>query len=122
MKKLVVRLMSAGLASGLAVGVGVVSAPAMAQDSGIANTAEDFKSADSNDGFLGSDVDIWDLFHRAGTLSGAGVVDGGFRRSQSRRINSQAESLRERQRAAIEQRAAAEAEATPVVVEETAVE
>lgn len=121
MKKLVVRLMSAGLASGLAVGVGVVSAPAMAQDSGIANTAEDFKSADSNDGFLGSDVDIWDLFHRAGSLSGAGVVDSGFRRSQSRRIQSQAESLRERQRAAIEQREA-EAEATPVVVEETAVE
>ncbi|MEL6815696.1 MAG: hypothetical protein AAFP03_12895 [Cyanobacteria bacterium J06598_3] len=116
MKKLATRLMSAGLV----LGMGVVSAPAIAQDSGIANTAEDFKSADSNDGFLGSDVDIWDVFHRAGALRGAGVVDDGFRRSQSRRINSQAESLRERQRAAIEALNAAEA-ATPVV-DETAAE
>ncbi|MEL6938973.1 MAG: hypothetical protein AAFO84_07245 [Cyanobacteria bacterium J06598_1] len=112
MSKLAVRLM--GLS--LLLGMGLASAPAFAQDSGIANTAEDFKSADSNSGFGGSNVDIWDLFHSAGALSGAGQVDDGFRRSQSRRINSQAESLRERQRAILEQRAA-ESTATPTSVE-----
>ena len=101
MNTLLVRLMSAGLALGM---VGVISAPAIAQDSGIANTAEDFKSADSNDGILGSDMDIWDIFHQAGTLNGAGVVDDGFYRSQGRRIDRQAESLRERQRTILEQR------------------
>ena len=99
MRKLAIRLMGMGLIVGMSGGI----APAIAQDSGIANTAEDFKSAESNDGIFGSNVDIWDLFHQAGTLSGAGVVDDGFYRSQGRRINSQAESLRERQRAILEQ-------------------
>ncbi len=94
---------------GLLFGMGLGMAPAIAQESGVANTAEDFKSAESEDGILGSDVDIWDLFHRAGSLnSGAGVVDDGFNRSQSRRISSQAQSLRERQRAILEQREAAQ--------------
>ena len=101
MNNLVVRLVGAGLALGM---VSVVSGPAIAQDSGIANTAEDFKSADANDGILGSDMDIWDLFHRVGALNGAGVVDDGFYRSQGRRIDRQAEDLRERQRAILEQR------------------
>lgn len=100
MRKLAIRLMGAGLVAGMSWGM----APAIAQDSGIANTAEDFKSAEANDGLLGSDVDIWDIFHRAGTLSGAGVADDGFYRSQNRRLNNQAESLRERQRAILEQR------------------
>ena len=112
MKKLVVRLMVAGLACGLAVGMGAFSRPAGAQDSGIANTAEDFKSADSNDGILGSDMDIWDLFHSASTLSGAGVVDEGFQRSQSRRINRQAESLRQRQREILDSQSATDADAS----------
>ncbi|MGC1308255.1 MAG: hypothetical protein WA885_13590 [Phormidesmis sp.] len=113
MSKLAAQLMSVGLL----LGMGVAAAPAIAQDSGIANTAEDFKSVDSNDGFLGSNVDIWDIFHQSGTLSGAGVVDDSFRRSQSRRINTQAESLRARQQAIIEQRATeatTEATAEPV--------
>ena len=102
MRKLAVRLMSIGLVVGMSGGI----APAIAQDSGIANTAEDFKSAESSDGILGSDVDVWDLFHRVGAITGAGVVDDGFYRSQNRRINSQAESLRERQRLILEQRLA----------------
>lgn len=114
MNNRVVRLVGAGLALGI---VGMASGPAIpfqggsaiAQDSGIANTAEDFKSADANDGILGSDMDIWDLFHQAGALSGAGVVDDGFYRNQGRRIDRQAESLRERQRAILEQRESAPA-------------
>ena len=82
---------------GLGLMLGVSAGGAIAQDSGVANTAEDFKSADSDDGFLGSGMDIWDVFHRSSTLSGAGVADEGFQRSQSRRINREAESLRERQ-------------------------
>ncbi|CAN5666048.1 hypothetical protein BH23CYA1_BH23CYA1_04640 [soil metagenome] len=101
MNNWMVRLVGAGLALGM---VAAVSGPAIAQDSGIANTAEDFKSADSNDGILGSDMDIWDIFHQAGALNGVGVVDAGFYRNQGRRINSQAESLRERQRAILQQR------------------
>ncbi len=93
------------LSAGLLIGMGVAIAPVMAQESGIANTAEDFKSSDSNDGILGSSVDIWDIFHRAGSLSG-GQADAGFYRTQSRQINRQAESLRERQRAIMQQRAA----------------
>ena len=112
MSKLALRLMGIGLVLGMGIGV----APAFAQDSGIANTAEDFGNADAGDGFGGSDVDIWDMFHRAGSLSQGGMVDDGFRRSQSRRINSQAESLRERQRAILEQRA------TSSVVEDSAEE
>lgn len=103
MNSLTVRLMSAGLALGI---LGVAVVPAIAQDSGVANTAEDFKSAEANDGIFGSNVDIWDIVHRASALSGAGVVDDGFYRSQNRRINTQAESLRERQRAILEQRSA----------------
>lgn len=104
MRKLAVQLMSAGLVLGLGV------APAMAQlgggNRGRANTTEDFKSQDSSDGFLGSGASIWDLYHQSGALQGAGQVDDGFYRSQGRRINSQAESLRARQRAILEQRAA----------------
>ncbi len=100
MRKLAIRLIGVGLVAGVSWGM----APAIAQDSGIANTAEDFKSAEADDGFLGSDVDIWDIFHRAGSLSGAGMADDGFYRSQNRRIDRQAESLRERQRAILEQR------------------
>lgn len=88
---------------GLVLGLGLATAPAFAQDSGVANTAEDFKSADSNDGFLGSGTDIWDLFHSAGRLSGATTVDEGFYRSQSRRINRQVDSFHERQRAILQQ-------------------
>ncbi|MEL6552649.1 MAG: hypothetical protein AAFQ63_04190 [Cyanobacteria bacterium J06621_11] len=102
MSKLAVRLMGFGLALGMGMG----AAPAFAQDSGIANTANDFPSADAGDGIGGSNVDVWDLFHNLGSLSAASQVDEGFYRSQSRRINRQAESLRERQRAIIEQRAA----------------
>ena len=109
MSKLAVRLM--GLS--LLLGMGLGTAPAFAQETGVANTAEDFKSADSEDGFFGSGTSIMDLFHSAGSLSGAGVVDEGFRRSQSRQINRQAESLRERQRAILEQRAAESATPTP---------
>ncbi|MGB3787139.1 MAG: hypothetical protein WA949_03950 [Phormidesmis sp.] len=101
MRKALAGLVGLGLMLGLGVSVGTQGA--IAQDSGVANTAEDFKSADSNDGLLGSDVDIWDIFHRSSTLSGTGVTDEGFYRSQSRRINREAESLRERQRILIEQ-------------------
>ncbi|MGB3297006.1 MAG: hypothetical protein WBA76_01960 [Phormidesmis sp.] len=101
------------LSVGLLIGIAGI-APAMAQipsqESGVANTAEDFKSPDSSDGILGSNVDIWDVFHRARSIGGA-QADEGFYRSQNRRINSQAESLRDRQRAIMQQRAA-EANAT----------
>lgn len=111
MRRLAIQLMSAGLVLGFGM------APAMAQlggsDSGRANTAEDFRNPDSSDGFLGTGTNIWDLYHQSGTLSGAGQVDAGFYRSQSRRINSQAESLRARQRAILEQRAA-EVDGTPL--------
>lgn len=114
MRKLAIQLMSAGLVLGLGV------APAMAQlgggDTGRANTAEDFKNSDSADGFLGSGTNIWDLYHQSGALQGAGVMDAGFFRSQSRRINRQAESLRARQRAILEQQAA-EANGTPLPLE-----
>ncbi len=109
MRKLTTRLMGVGLV----LGMGLAAAPAMAQDSGIANTAEDFNSADSGDGILGSNVDIWDIMHRVNS-SGAGVADEGFRRSQSRRINREAESLRARQRAILQQRNAAEPQADSV--------
>jgi len=99
MRKALVGFVSFGLVLGLGVGV----QGAIAQDSGVANTAEDFKSADSSDGILGSNVDIWDVFHRASSLSDTGITDEGFHRSQSRRINREAEALRARQRAIIEQ-------------------
>ena len=110
MSKLVVRLMSAGLV----LGIGAVAVPAIAQESGVANTAEDFKSVDGADGFLGSGEDVWGLFHRVNS-AGAGVADDSFYRSQSRRINTQAESLRERQRAILEQSVtpAADSEVAP---------
>ena len=112
MRQLAVRIMGASM--GLSIlGLGFGAASAIAQDSGIANTAEDFKSAEEADGFLNSGVDVWDIFHRASS-AGAGIVDDGFRRSQSRRINNQAESLRERQRAILEQQAI-EATAEPEV-------
>lgn len=110
MRKLAIRLMGVGLVAGMSWGMApailLQRGDAIAQDSGIANTAEDFKSAEANDGVFGSNVDIWDIMHRAGALSGAGVVDDGFYRSQNRRIDRQAESLRERQRAILEQRSA----------------
>lgn len=102
MRKALVGFVGFGLALGVGM-PGVGGQRAIAQDSGVANTAEDFKSADSSDGILGSNVDIWDIFHRSSSLSDTGVTDEGFRRSQSRRINREAESLRERQRAIIEQ-------------------
>ena len=104
MRKLATRLMGVGLAVIGMRGMGFAAAPAIAQDSGVANTAEDFKSADNGNGILGSDVDIWELMHRVQS-GGGGIVDEGFRRSQSRRINREAESLRARQRAILEQRA-----------------
>lgn len=111
-RKWIIGLLSAGLL------VGGASLPALAQDSGRANTAEDFKSAERSDGVFGTDMNIWDLVRQAGTLSGAGVVDDGFHRSQSRQINRQAESLRERQRAILEQQAAEAAGSnTPTVTE-----
>lgn len=114
MRKLAVQLMSAGLVLGFGV------APAMAQlgsrDTGRANTAEDFRNTDASDGFLGSGTNIWDLYHQSGALQGAGQVDAGFYRSQSRRINRQAESLRARQRAILEQQAA-EANGTALPVD-----
>jgi len=100
--KFAVRLMGVSLLLGLGMG----AAPAFAQDSGIANTAEDFQSADAQDGFLGSGTDIWDLFHSAGRLSSGGQADAGFYRSQSRRINREAESLRARQQEILDQQAA----------------
>ncbi len=112
MSKWVIGVLSAGLL------IGGVSLPALAQDSGRANTAEDFRSADRSDGIFGTDMSIWDLVRQAGTLSGAGVVDDGFYSSQSRQINRQAESLRERQRAILEQRAAEAAGTTPAVTEQ----
>ncbi len=102
MGKLAVRLMGVSLL----LGMGFSTAPAFAQDSGVANTAEDFKSADSQEGFLGSGTDVWDLFHSAGRLSGAGQVDEGFYRSQSRRIGREADSLRVRQQEILDQQAA----------------
>lgn len=107
MKKSAIRLMGLGLVLGLGFG----SAPAFAQDSGIANTAEDFQNAESSDGFFGSNTSIWDIFHNVGALSGAGVVDDGFRRSQSRQLNRAADSFREQQRARLEAQSA-EADAT----------
>ncbi len=101
--KWVIGLLSAGVL------LGGVSLPALAQDSGRANTAEDFRSAERSNGLFGTDMNIWDLVRQAGTLNGAGVVDDGFRRSQSRQINRQVESLRERQQAILDQRAAEEA-------------
>ena len=98
MRKLVIQLMSVGLMLGLGM-------PALAQHSGVANTAEDFKSAESNDGLFGSNVDIWEVMRRAGS-AGAGVTDDGFYRSQGRRINREADSLRSRQRAILQQQAA----------------
>ena len=118
MRKLAVQLLSAGLVLGFGV------APAMAQvgqtETGRANTAEDFRGQDSSDGFLGSGASIWDLYHQSGALQGAGVTDAGFYRSQSRRINSQAESLRQRQRAILEQRAAEATGTTPAATVELA--
>ena len=93
------------LSIGLLIGMGAAVAPVMAQDSGVANTAQDFKSPEANDGIFGSDVDIWDIMHRAGSL-GAEQADDSFYRSQSRQINRQTESLHERQRAIMQQRAA----------------
>lgn len=106
MNKWAMGLLSVGLL------VGGASLPALAQDSGRANTAEDFKPAEQSNGIFGTDVSLFDLIRRAGTLNGAGVVDDGFRRSQSRQINRQAESLRERQQAILDQRAAEEAGVT----------
>ena len=112
MSKWVIGLLSAGLL------IGSASLSALAQDSGRANTAEDFKSAERSDGLFGTDMNIWDLVRQSGTLSGAGVVDDGFHRSQSRQISRQAESLRERQRAILEQQAAeAAGNTTPTVTE-----
>ena len=104
MRKLAVRLMSAGLVLGLGSVVGTMmgAAPALAQHSGVANTAEDFKSADSDDGLFGSNVDVWELMRRV-NASGSGIADDGFYRSQGRRINREANSLRERQRAILQQ-------------------
>lgn len=115
MQTALIRLVGLGVMLGLGTSVGVQSA--IAQDSGIANTAEDFKSVDSDGGFLGSNVDIWDIFHRSAVLSGAGVTDEGFYRSQSRRINREAESLRERQRALIEQQNSVERQDSEIVPE-----
>ncbi|MEM9152270.1 MAG: hypothetical protein AAGB19_17685 [Cyanobacteria bacterium P01_F01_bin.3] len=116
MSKFAVRLMGVSLMLGMGLGV----APAFAQETGVANNAEDFQSADAQEGFLGSGMDIWDFFHSAGRLSGAGQVDEGFHRSQSRRINREAESLRLRQQEAILQQEAAEA--NPVDVDAVDVE
>ncbi|MEM6452671.1 MAG: hypothetical protein AAF703_20435 [Cyanobacteria bacterium P01_D01_bin.105] len=104
MHKLASRLMGAGLILGLGstLGLWVGAMPATAQESGIANTAEDFKSADSDDGLFGSDIDVFELMHRVSAGSGA-VVDDGFYRSQGRRIDREANSLRARQRAILEQ-------------------
>ena len=99
MSKLAARLMGISLVLGMGMG----AAPAFAQDSGIANTAEDFPSAEAGDGFGGGDVDIWEMMRRARAGSG---VDDGFYRSQSRRIGRESASFLERQRAAIEQREA----------------
>ncbi|MEM6598659.1 MAG: hypothetical protein AAF635_10875 [Cyanobacteria bacterium P01_C01_bin.69] len=102
MRKLALRLMGMSLL----LGMGISAVPAIAQETGVANTAEDFKSADSQEGFLGSGTSIWDLFHSAGRISGAGQADEGFYRSQSRRIGREAESLRVRQQEALERQAA----------------
>ncbi|MEL6470485.1 MAG: hypothetical protein AAFQ74_12220 [Cyanobacteria bacterium J06623_4] len=102
MKKIAAQLMGIGLVLGMGV------SPVIAQDSGIANTAEDFQSADDQGGFLGSGTDIWDLFHNARSLSGA-TFDEGFMRTQDRRINSQAESFRQRQQELLNQMATEEA-------------
>ena len=122
MRKLAIRLLGTGVVIGMSWGMApailLQRGSAIAQDSGVANTAEDFKSADRSDGIFGSNMSIWDLVHRSGTLSGVGVVDDGFYRSQNRQINRQAESLRERQRAILEQRAAETA--SPTAEEATA--
>lgn len=107
MRKLAIRLMSAGLVLGLGAALGAV--PAVAQDSGVANTAEDFKSADSNDGLFGSDIDVWELMRRAQS-GGSGITDEGFYRSQGRRLNREADSLRIRQREILQQQEAVEGE------------
>lgn len=112
MRKLAIQLMSVGLVLGLGM-------PALAQHSGVANTAEDFKSADSDDGLFGSDVDVWELMRRVGS-NGAGVADDGFYRSQGRRIDREANSLRERQRAIIQQQAAESDAETLELMEVTA--
>jgi hypothetical protein len=104
MRKLAVLGM--GLLLGMGMGIAPGMKSAIAQDSGVANTAEDFKSAEQGEGIFGSNVDIFDLMHRVGSLNGSGVVDDGFHRSQNRRISEQAQSLRERQRAILEQREA----------------
>lgn len=99
--------LSVGLGAGLLLGLGAIASPALAQESGVANTAEDFKStAENSDGIFGSGMSIWDMYHRLGSLNGSGVVDDGFRRSQNRRIGNAAEEYRQRQRAILEQRAA----------------
>ena len=103
MRKRIIQLMSIGLVLGLGT-------PALAQHSGVANTAEDFKSAESNDGVFGSNLSIWDIMSRMNS-NGAGVTDDGFYRSQGRRINREADSLRSRQRAILQQQQAAETEA-----------
>ncbi|MEL6161117.1 MAG: hypothetical protein AAFQ40_02895 [Cyanobacteria bacterium J06623_5] len=102
MKKIAAQLMGISLLLGMGI------APAIAQDSGIANTAEDFESADDPGGFLGSGTDIWDLFHNARSLSGTSF-DEGFVRTQNRRINSQAESFRQRQQEILDQMATEDA-------------
>lgn len=112
MSKLAARLMGVSLV----LGIGIGAAPAFAQDSGIANTAEDFPSAEAGEGIGGTNVDIWDMFHRA--RSGGGV-DEGFYRSQRRRIGRESESFLERQRAAIEQR---ETESATTQAEEVEIE
>ncbi|NJM97457.1 MAG: hypothetical protein HC800_10040 [Phormidesmis sp. RL_2_1] len=109
--KWAIRLMGAGFV------LSIAATPSLAQDSGRANTAEDFKSAESSDGIFGSDRSIFDLFHQSGALSGAGVIDDGFFRGQSRQISREAESLRERQRAILE---AQSLEAAPTTDAETA--
>ena len=96
MRKLTLQLLSASLVLGLG------AVPAMAQHSGIANTAEDFKSAEQEDGLFGSGQSIWDLMHTVRS-GGSGITDDGFYRSQGRRINREAESLRSRQRAILQQ-------------------
>jgi len=52
---------------------------------------------------------------RASATSGGATADGGFFRSQSRRIDREANSFRERQRILLEQRQADEANQTNTV-------
>ena len=114
MSKRAIQLMGVSLV----LGMGLAAAPAIAQETGVANTAEDFKSPDAQDGFFGSGTSIWDLFHNSRSLSGGGVIDDSVRRSQARQINRQAESFRERQRASLQQQSA-EAAAPIVEVDAT---